>query len=57
MMLRAKGGGDVRLIPTGVNTFYPVGADNVRVTFTIQDGIAQRIEIVETPWVVSATRR
>lgn len=57
MMIRAKGGGDVRLIPTGVNTFYPVGADNVRVTFTIQDGIAQRIEIVETPWVVSATRR
>lgn len=56
MMIRAKGGGDVRLIPTGVNTFYPVGADNVRVTFTMREGLAQRIEIIETPWMVSATR-
>lgn len=57
MMIRGKGGGDVRLIPTGKNTFYPVGANNVRVTFTIQDGIARRIEIVEAPWMVSAMRQ
>jgi hypothetical protein len=57
MMIRAKGGGDVRLISTGTNTFYPVGANNVRVTFTVTDGVAQRIEIIESPWMVSATRQ
>lgn len=57
MMIRAKGGGDVRLIPKGENVFYPVGADNVRVTFTVRDGAAQRVEIVEAPWMVSATRK
>lgn len=57
MMIKGEGGGDVRLIPKGANVFYPVGADNVRVTFTLREGIARRVEIVEAPWVVSATRK
>lgn len=57
MMIKGEGGGDVRLIPRGENTFYPVGADNVRVTFTVRQGAAQRVEIVEAPWMVSATRK
>lgn len=57
MMIRGEGGGDVRLIPKSENRFYPVGAENVRVTFTLRDGLAQRIEIVEAPWMVAATRK
>ena len=57
IVIRATGGGDVRLIPKDAHAFYPVGADNVRVTFSMLDGAARRVEIVEAEWMVSALRR
>lgn len=56
--LAVKGGGgtDVRLVPESANQFHPVGGQNVRVTFTLVEGIAKRVEIVEAGWFVGATR-
>lgn len=55
MMLQARGS-SVRLTRTGEHTFHPAGARNVRVAFTVQQGAAIRVEIVEADWLVSASR-
>jgi len=56
MTLQARDQNAVRLTRTGEHTFHPAGAPNVRVTFTVQDGAATRVEIVEAEWLVSAVR-
>lgn len=52
-----SGSADRRLVRTGNHTFHPVGAPNVRVTFTVVNSMASRIEIVEDTWFVSALRQ
>ena len=52
----AGGGIDRGLKHLGEHGFHPAGAPNVRVTFTLKDGVATRVEIVESDWLVSATR-
>lgn len=49
-------GVDRTLVTTGENTFHPVGAPGVRVWFTVVGGKAERIEITEGEWFVSASR-
>lgn len=44
------------LFPTGEHTFHPAGAENVKVTITVVDKKATRVEIVEDTWFVSAVR-
>jgi len=44
------------LVQNGEHTFYPVGAPNVRIAFTMQNDRARRVEIVEDAWLVVATR-
>ncbi len=57
LAVKAGTGGDCRLIRTGDHTFHPVGAPNVKVSFTVQDNAATRIEVVEATWLVFATRK
>jgi hypothetical protein len=56
VMLQGRDKNAVRLLRTGEHTFHPAGAPNVRVVFTVQDGTATRVEIVEAEWFVSAVR-
>ena len=57
LALKAEGGFDCRLTRTGEHTFHPAGAPNVRIAFTVKDGFANRVEIAEGPWLVSAIRK
>jgi hypothetical protein len=56
MMFQARDQNAIRLLRTGEHTFHPAGASNVRITFTVQDAVAKRVEIVEAEWLVSAVR-
>jgi len=57
LMFQTRDQGSIRLTPTGEHTFHPAGAPNVRIVFTVVDGAATRVEVVEADWVVSAVRR
>jgi hypothetical protein len=57
MAIKAEGGIDRGLTRTGEHTFHPAGAPNVRVSFTVKDGVAGRVEIAEDVWLVSAVRK
>ena len=57
MAVKGGDGGERRLIRTGDHTFHPAGAPNVKVTFTVNQNAATRIEIVEATWLVSAIRK
>lgn len=56
MAIKAQGGFDRTLYRVGEHQFHPVGAPNVRVNFTLADGKAVRLEVVEAEWYASATR-
>lgn len=56
LALKVGTASDVRLTPVGPNQFHPAGAPNVRMTFTLVEGMAKRVEIVEAGWFVAATR-
>lgn len=53
--LKADGGAARALFKDGEHLFFPAGAANVRVTFTMRQGRAVRIEIAEAEWAVGAT--
>ncbi len=57
LAVKGGSGGDCRLTRTGDHTFHPAGAPNVKVTFTVNENTATRIEIVEATWLVSAIRK
>ena len=57
MAVKGGTGIDRTLVRTGDHTFHPVGAPNVRIAFTVKDNQANRIEIVEDKWLVSAARQ
>ena len=56
MMLQGRDKNAVRLTRTGEHTFHPAGAPNVRIAFSVVNGKATRMEIVEADWLVSAVR-
>ena len=56
MAIKAGAGPDRTLFRTAPDTFYPVGAPNVRVTFKVTDRRAHTLEITELPWLVIASR-
>jgi hypothetical protein len=56
MAVKSQAGIERTLVPDGEHQFYPVGAPHVRASFTVADGRATRLEIVEGEWFVSAVR-
>ncbi len=46
----------INLFKVGAHQFHPAGAPRVRVTFTVADGAARRVEVVEDGWFVWAAR-
>lgn len=56
MVVRGGGGFDRILNRSGDHAFFPVGAPKVRITFSMKDERAERIEIVDDEWFVNAGR-
>lgn len=56
MACKAAGSSARLLLSVGENQFHPAGAPNVRVTFTLADQRATRVEFVEDAWFLGASR-